>query len=117
MLPKIELPTRFEDFCTIPSSLWREFWAETESGRLGSLMNRDQRFGVQRLLYVFAYLADHHDVAEQAWNHFVEQLEMAAMISMIQRGPEHADWFVYGIGLWASRQWPVSLFASLSNPL
>lgn len=118
-------------------------------------MNANQRFGVQTLLELYVYFADNLDIAAGAWSEFVDQLEMAAMISFIQRWqlgagqneeidldslaqgdddsaqgvggvgqesqleeeqehevpdheePEHADWFVFGIALWASGRWPV----------
>ena len=54
-------------------------------------MNPDQRFGVKRLLDIFAYLANDHALAEESWNQFVEQLEMAAIISGTVGGQEHAD--------------------------
>ena len=122
-------------------------------------MNANQRFSVQTLLELYVYFADNFDVAAGAWSEFVDQLEMAAMISFIQRwqlgaGPnketglessaqgndsevsaqgvddvghesqlheeqehevpdheesEHADWFVFGIALWASGRWPVCM--------
>ena len=120
-------------------------------------MNANQRFGVQTLLELYVYFAENLDIAAGAWPEFVDQLEMAAMISFIQRwqlGPgqneetdleslaqghdgiaqgidgvaqesqlheaqdhevpyheelEHADWFVYGIALWASGRWPVCM--------
>ena len=120
-------------------------------------MNANQRFSVRTLLELYVYFADNLDVAAGAWAEFVDQLEMAAMISFIQRwqlgaGPrlemnlessaqggegsaqgvndvghesqlheeqehevpdheesEHADWFVFGIALWASGRWPVCI--------
>ena len=72
-------------------------------------MNPDQRFGVKRLLDIFAYLANDHALAKESWNQFIKQLEVAAIISGTVGGQEHADWFVYGLGLWSSTQWPVYL--------
>ncbi|PIL34679.1 hypothetical protein GSI_03459 [Ganoderma sinense ZZ0214-1] len=112
----IELPTRFDDFKTIPADLWRDFRTTTHESRLLGLMNADERFGVQTLLDVLVYFADNHDIAEAAWEDFVGQLEIAAVVSVAgwhsraensDQGPvEHANRLVFGIAFWASGQWP-----------
>lgn len=132
---QVELPTRFNYFQAIPADLWREFWERTRNGIHFELMNADERFGVQTLLNVFIYFADNHDVAEEAWHEFVLQLEMAALISSARvqqhhaggpvhveddhvqplAEPEHAEWFVYGVALWASGQWPVCFWNSITE--
>ena len=118
---QVDLPTRLTVFQTMPADLWRDFLATTQGSILFQLMDVEERFGVQTLLNVYAYLAKNQLVTEAAWDEFVSQLEVAAVVLSIHRAmggeheeqaheePEHANRLVFGLGFWASGQRPICL--------
>ncbi|KAI1782196.1 hypothetical protein LXA43DRAFT_1069145 [Ganoderma leucocontextum] len=111
----VDLPTQFEEFRTLPAELWEGFWEETRSSTHYDLMTTHQRAVVKGALDIFVFFAKNHDQAEEAWESFTDQLVMAAIGGHVNlqraleanvRVEDHADWLLFGLGMWASDRFP-----------